>query len=293
MGRDAALSPETRSNTVVPSGTQAHATAANGRTVPSANGRMNRPQTVWSGCERTGRMAYIRRAADGELSARLRRSGAVLVEGAKWRGKTETASRIAGSVVHVDTDVDVPALMDVDPKSGSRGFHPAAAQRVAVAATALGCRAARRGCPPTAGPVHPDRFGAAGRCGTEPLRGRTLLDPAHASLSLWGAGWSSGVVRAAVGFGPPARHSRGRHPGRCHRGSCPRRLARHGRIPLEDARRSVLDRRDLLTQADLSRTVGVQHYRDGFTEHAGGRRGRDRWCLRPRDGGLARMTSNG
>ena len=57
----------------------------------------------------------------------------------------------------------------------------------------------------------------------------------------------------------------------------------HGRIPLVDARRYVLDRRDLLTQADLSRTVGVQHYRDGFAEHAGGRRAGT-------DGAFARET---
>jgi predicted AAA+ superfamily ATPase len=58
------------------------------------------------------------------LAARLRRSGAVLVEGAKGCGKTETARRIAASELRVETDPAVPALIDVDPELLLRGQTP-------------------------------------------------------------------------------------------------------------------------------------------------------------------------
>jgi MoxR-like ATPase len=60
-------------------------------------------------------MEYLSRVADQELADRLRRSGAVLIDGAKGCGKTETASRAAASAVRVDTDPDVAAFMEVDP----------------------------------------------------------------------------------------------------------------------------------------------------------------------------------
>ena len=44
---------------------------------------------------------YYPRLADGELSQRLRRSGAVIIHGAKWCGKTETAKQQAQSVVYL------------------------------------------------------------------------------------------------------------------------------------------------------------------------------------------------
>ncbi|MDR1394417.1 MAG: DUF4143 domain-containing protein [Bifidobacteriaceae bacterium] len=53
--------------------------------------------------------AYYPRLADGELESRLKRIGAVLIEGPKGCGKTETASRQAGSQIRLDTD---PALLE-------------------------------------------------------------------------------------------------------------------------------------------------------------------------------------
>jgi uncharacterized protein len=49
-------------------------------------------------------MAYISRIADSELQKRLRAAGAVLVEGAKACGKTETARQVANSEVLLDVD---------------------------------------------------------------------------------------------------------------------------------------------------------------------------------------------
>jgi len=58
---------------------------------------------------------YRARFADAELAARLRRSGAVLIEGPKACGKTETARRQAASEVRLDVDPSVRLAMDVDP----------------------------------------------------------------------------------------------------------------------------------------------------------------------------------
>ncbi|MDR0594450.1 MAG: ATP-binding protein [Bifidobacteriaceae bacterium] len=69
-------------------------------------------------------MVYIARVADSELANRLGRSGAVLVEGAKGCGKTEMATRAAASWVRVDTDPDVPALMEIDPSRILDGAVP-------------------------------------------------------------------------------------------------------------------------------------------------------------------------
>ena len=69
-------------------------------------------------------MSYLPRVADQELADRLGRSGAVLIEGAKWCGKTQTALQAAGSVLQVDTDLDVPELMQVDPTLLLEGATP-------------------------------------------------------------------------------------------------------------------------------------------------------------------------
>ncbi len=47
---------------------------------------------------------YLSRVVDGELRERLSSSGAVLIEGPKACGKTETALQVAGSTVRLDVD---------------------------------------------------------------------------------------------------------------------------------------------------------------------------------------------
>ena len=49
-------------------------------------------------------MAYLRRIVDGELQQRLASAGAVLIEGPKSCGKTETARQQAQRIVFLDTD---------------------------------------------------------------------------------------------------------------------------------------------------------------------------------------------
>jgi predicted AAA+ superfamily ATPase len=61
-------------------------------------------------------MEYKKRFADRVLAERLKSAGAVLIEGTKGCGKTETASQIAGSIVRFDVDEQVKILMEIDPK---------------------------------------------------------------------------------------------------------------------------------------------------------------------------------
>jgi len=69
-------------------------------------------------------MTYIKRITDSELTRKLNSSGAVLVRGAKACGKTESAKQIAGSILRVDRDEQVPALMSTSPKRLLLGETP-------------------------------------------------------------------------------------------------------------------------------------------------------------------------
>ncbi|MCL1840737.1 MAG: DUF4143 domain-containing protein [Propionibacteriaceae bacterium] len=59
-------------------------------------------------------MEYRPRVADDELAERPRRAGAVLIEGAKWCGKTQTALRAAKSVLPVVSVSTLERLMIVE-----------------------------------------------------------------------------------------------------------------------------------------------------------------------------------
>jgi predicted AAA+ superfamily ATPase len=67
---------------------------------------------------------YLKRFADTILQKRLRSSGAVLIQGAKGCGKTETAVQIAKSSARLDIDNDVRIRMDLDPKAVLVGEVP-------------------------------------------------------------------------------------------------------------------------------------------------------------------------
>ncbi|RNI20921.1 ATP-binding protein [Flexivirga caeni] len=58
---------------------------------------------------------YRQRVVDDELDVRLGTSGAVLIEGPKGCGKTETASRRARTIVRFDTDAAARAQVSLDP----------------------------------------------------------------------------------------------------------------------------------------------------------------------------------
>ena len=61
-------------------------------------------------------MPYVSRIADSELQSRLRASGAVLIEGAKACGKTETARQIAKSEVLLDIDRSAREAAELNPR---------------------------------------------------------------------------------------------------------------------------------------------------------------------------------
>ena len=69
-------------------------------------------------------MVYKARISDIELKRKLNASGAVLIRGTKACGKTESAKQIAKSVLSVDRDENVPALIDTAPKRLLLGETP-------------------------------------------------------------------------------------------------------------------------------------------------------------------------
>lgn len=69
-------------------------------------------------------LEYRKRFVDGILAERLQSSGAVLIEGTKGCGKTETATQLAGSIAHLDTDEQMRIRMEIDPKSVLVGAIP-------------------------------------------------------------------------------------------------------------------------------------------------------------------------
>ena len=67
---------------------------------------------------------YIKRFTDQTLKNRLEGSGAVLIQGAKGCGKTETAVRISKSSIRLDVDEEIRIRMELDPKSILEGPVP-------------------------------------------------------------------------------------------------------------------------------------------------------------------------
>ncbi|MEI7979975.1 MAG: DUF4143 domain-containing protein [Bacteroidota bacterium] len=69
-------------------------------------------------------MSYQERITDKEIQRKLKASGAVLIRGAKACGKTESAKQIAKSVLNVDRDEQVQALINIAPKRLLNGETP-------------------------------------------------------------------------------------------------------------------------------------------------------------------------
>lgn len=69
-------------------------------------------------------MSYLPRVVDEELQRRLAASGAVVIEGPKACGKTETAMQRAGSHVFLDIDPAAQRAMAVEPNLVLEGDTP-------------------------------------------------------------------------------------------------------------------------------------------------------------------------
>ncbi|HPS27027.1 MAG TPA: DUF4143 domain-containing protein [Bacteroidales bacterium] len=69
-------------------------------------------------------MKYLERISDKELQRKLNASGAILIRGAKACGKTESAKQLAKSILNVDRDEQVQALINTAPKRLLLGETP-------------------------------------------------------------------------------------------------------------------------------------------------------------------------
>lgn len=67
---------------------------------------------------------YLPRIVDAELIERLSSSGAVVIEGPKACGKTETARQVAASEVLLDVDASAREAVAVDPTLILKGDVP-------------------------------------------------------------------------------------------------------------------------------------------------------------------------
>ena len=71
--------------------------------------------------------SYLLRLCDQELQIALQSSGAVLIEGAKWCGKTRTASNAAKSILYMqdpDNTASYQAMADTKPSLLLKGETP-------------------------------------------------------------------------------------------------------------------------------------------------------------------------
>jgi predicted AAA+ superfamily ATPase len=70
------------------------------------------------------KMPYITRIIDSELQRKLNAAGAVLIRGAKACGKTESAKQLARSILNVDREEQVAAVIEVAPQRLLLGDTP-------------------------------------------------------------------------------------------------------------------------------------------------------------------------
>ena len=69
-------------------------------------------------------MEYLPRVEDRRLQSALERAGGVLIEGPKGCGKSATARQIAGSLVQVDTDLNLETQLNTMPDLALSGATP-------------------------------------------------------------------------------------------------------------------------------------------------------------------------
>jgi predicted AAA+ superfamily ATPase len=69
-------------------------------------------------------MTYHNRISDNELIDKLNSAGALLIRGAKACGKTESAKQFAKSIVNLDTDEQVPEIIETNVKRLLAGSTP-------------------------------------------------------------------------------------------------------------------------------------------------------------------------
>lgn len=150
----------------------------------------------------TGGRRYLPRLADHMLERRLRAMGAVLIEGVKACGKTETARQKASSEIRLDSDADAKRRAAIDPRLLLDGATPRLLdewQRVEPLWDAVRRAVDDRGLPGQfilAGSATPaddvERHSGAGRFGTIRMRTMTLTEKQATTPSISVAGLLAG-----------------------------------------------------------------------------------------------------
>lgn len=203
-------------------------------------------------------MAYLPRVVDHELSARLNAAGAVVLEGPKASGKTETARRAAASSVLLDVDENARRAAAIDASLVLEGPVPRLIDEWQVE-PGLWNHVRRavddRGEPGqfvlTGSSVPPDdvaRHTGAGRFSFLRMRPMTLFESGHTN---------AGVSLRSLLAGEPPRCD---DPGitvadladRITVGGWPAQVGR----PVADARRAARDYLEQVRQVDVSRVAG-------------------------------------
>lgn len=203
---------------------------------------------------------YDPRIADQELAKRLKTNGAVLIEGPKACGKTETARRQAGSEVLLDIDDGARATAAIDPGLILEGDVPRLIDEWQVEPRVW--NHVRRAVDERGGPgqfilagsaVPADdatRHSGAGRIS------RLRMRP----MSLFESGMSDGAIslRDLMGGGQVRSTDRG-----IELAELTEALVRGGwpalqHLPVEDAIGSVVDYLDEISRTDISQVDGVR-----------------------------------
>ena len=205
-------------------------------------------------------MKYLARVVDRELAERLAVAGAVVIEGPKACGKTETARRVASSESLLDVDTSARHALAVDPSLVLEGSRPRLLDewqvepilwnhvRRAVDAAGRPGQFILTGSSVPADDV--DRHTGAGRFSFLRMRPMTLFETGH----------SEGTISLASIF--EGEQPRAADPGLTIRGLAERITvggwpAQQGQA-VRDAARSARDYLEQIRQVDISRVGEVR-----------------------------------
>lgn len=226
---------------------------------------------------------YRKRIADKLLSEQLEASGAVLVQGPKWCGKTTTAEQIAGSIIYMDEPKNRMAnmiLAETDPQVLLQGAVPRVIDEWQLAPLlwdTVRFEVSHRRVPGqfilTGSAVPPDLSGQT-HSGIGRIARLTMR-----TMSLWESGESNGSVSLASMFSgePVSAASAGTSlemlAYQICRGGWPGSLGLSPKAALRQASNYV----DAVAESDISRVDGVSRDADfarrlmrSYARHQGG-----------------------
>ena len=208
---------------------------------------------------------YKNRVADGVLAEKLAGKGAVLIEGAKWCGKTTTAEQVAKSVLYMgdkDTQKRNLEMADFKPSRLLEGLKPRLLDEWQIAPKLWDT--VRFAVDHTPGMGHFILTGS-----TVPAEKRSEIDHSGTGricrmrmrpMSLWESGESTGEVSLAALFDNPqfdggeSRLSLDEIAFSCCRGGWPAAVDMKGKVALNQA----FDYLEAVTESDIAKPDGVR-----------------------------------